>query len=664
MLKFKKIKKNMIKYRPEIDGLRTIAILPVLFFHLGYDWISGGYLGVDVFFVISGYLITIVLTTKISDGNFSMFEFWTRRVKRLFPALLFVILFFLIIYPLFIFKPNIKELSNDINPAIFSYFNYHALSHFGDYWGVAAEKSYFLHTWSLSVEEQFYLIYPFFLFLVYKYFKNYIIALVTITILSFTLYVYFLNTNKDYAFYLLPCRVWELSVGGILSLINIKKFFKNNFLKTIILLIGLIFILASYFISTFINNRYGIGSFIAVAGTGIILSLCSEKDFLGKILSTKPFVYIGNISYSLYLWHWPIIVLFGSLSFQLSSYNKHYINLAIIILTVLFSIISYHFIENNTRKAKHTLKLVIVLIIAAISLKLYYKSDNFNVFYKSKYNQVKYYLKYYDISSTPVNLDNYKELLYDVYLPNKNPIHKNAFKEKGIITMVDDRNPKLILLGDSHGVMWANLLNEVCDSLKISRSFYTSNASNPFFNIKNLEAQEGNEYYNPKERIDYAKSIVQNIKKWKPEILVIACRWDGITDNKKREFLDLLHYLHSNEIKVILFNQPPVLEFMVDNNASQYFTFLGINPVKGYNYLKNTNNEKTKTGNSYIQDLKNIFNNVEIYDVYSNMVKDKKIIVSNNKEIYYFDDDHLSYEGTKFHKNNVMKLLTSEFNKE
>src|SRR6478735_6571108 len=110
--------KDLIKYRPEIDGLRTIAILPVIFFHLGYNWIKGGYFGVDVFFVISGFLITTVLTSKISDGNFSMLEFWTRRVKRLFPALLSVVLFFLIICPIIIFKPNVKEFANDIYPAI------------------------------------------------------------------------------------------------------------------------------------------------------------------------------------------------------------------------------------------------------------------------------------------------------------------------------------------------------------------------------------------------------------------------------------------------------------------------------------------------------------------------------------------------------------------
>lgn len=646
-----------MKYRPEIDGLRAIAILPLILFHLGYKWISGGYLGVDVFFVISGYLITKLLVTDLYDGNFRMFYFWTRRVKRLLPTMLTVVLFFLIICPFILFKPNIRAFSSDIIPAIFSYFNMYALSHFGDYWGTTAEKSYFLHTWSLSVEEQFYLIYPPILFLIFKYFKKFIIPLLIITVLSLTFYTYFITTNKDYAFYLLPSRIWELSIGGIVSLLSDKVLIKNNRLKNFILFIGIFLILVSYLIPTFVNSNNAICTFLSVAGAGIILGLCNQKDYLGKILSTKPLVYFGRISYSLYLWHWPIIVLFGVFSIQLSKYNNHYINIFIFIVTVLLSVLSFHFIENKTRNAKYTLKLVLALMTSTISLSLYYKSNNFNIFYDSQYNQVKYHSRYYDISPTQPNLENYKALIHNVFIPERKEIYKNAFKEEGITTIVDGRPPKLMLLGDSYGVMWANLVNEICDSLKISRSFYTSNGVKPYFNIKNIDNQKGNKFYSRKERIDYARSVVKNIEKWKPEILIIACKWSNSGD--KEELLNLLNYLTSKSIKIVIFNQPPKLEFIGDNNASQYFTYLGINPVKGFHYINTPNNEMTKLENDHIKHLKKKYNNLDIYDVYSTMTKGKKMIVSNNKELFYFDDDHLSYEGTKFHKNNILKLLTS-----
>ncbi|NOT93102.1 SGNH hydrolase domain-containing protein [Ferruginibacter sp.] len=177
-------------------------------------------------------------------------------------------------------------------------------------------------------------------------------------------------------------------------------------------------------------------------------------------------------------------------------------------------------------------------------------------------------------------------------MPDRNQIYKNAFKEEGIITIVDGKKPELMVLGDSHGVMWANLLNEISDSLKISRSFYTANGSRPFFNIKNIDQQKGNKVYTQKEKCEYAKSVVKNIEKWKPKIFLIVCRWSNFNDEAKSELSDLLEYLNSKSIKVIMFNQPPVLEFLGDNNASQYLTFLGINPVNGYNYIKTTNNEK------------------------------------------------------------------------
>jgi peptidoglycan/LPS O-acetylase OafA/YrhL len=656
----KSMTKQTLKYRPEIDGLRTIAILPVILFHLGYNWVSGGFYGVDVFFVISGYLITTILVTKITAGNFTMFEFWARRVRRLLPVLLTVVLVFLLMYPFIVFKPDIKAVSSDINPAIFSYFNIYALFHFGDYWGASAEKSYFLHTWSLSVEEQFYLIYPFFLFFVHKYFKNFLIPLLVITFFSLTIYVCFLGTHKDYAFYLLPFRIWELSIGGILSLFSHRILIKNGMLKTFALAIGVALIIFSYFNPVLINNKNGYSAVFAVIGVGIILGLCNRQDFLGKILATKPFVYIGKISYSLYLWHWPIIVLFGSLSYQLAGYDKHFINLIIFSVTMLLSMLSYHFVENKTRNGKHTLKLVLALVILVVSISFYYKSDNFNIFYASKYDKVKSYIKYYDISPTPVDLEEYKALIYNVDMPNQKAVYKNAFKKNGIITVVDGRKPELMLFGDSHGVMWANVLNEVCDNLKISRSFYTANGTKPFFNIKDIDKQTSNEYFNAKERVEYAKSVLKNIETWKPKVIIIACRWDTITDDEKAEFLNFLNYLNSKSIKVILFSQPPMLEFVAENNASQYFSFLGIEPEKGLYYLATTNNEKTKIGNAFIRNLKKKYDNLEIYDAYSKMVKNGKNVVSKDKELFYFDDDHLSFQGTEFHKKYLLELLKRE----
>ena len=406
----------MIKYRAEIDGLRTVAVIPVILFHLGYSFINGGYYGVDVFFVISGYLITKILTDKIEDGTFSMYDFWIRRIKRLLPVLLTVIIFTLIIAPVLIFKPDVKDISKDVFPAIFSYFNFHALLDFGNYWGGKSEQSFFLHTWSLSVEEQFYLVYPFFLFFAYKYFKKFILPIFVLTICSFCLFLFYLKINKDVdtAFYMLPTRMWELSIGGMASLIrtdNFKFFFNNKLLP----ILGIFFIALSYF---FGGKTIGYAVVLPVIGSVFVILFCSQNDMIGKLLSAKPFVFTGKLSYSLYLWHWPVIILFKNLEYPLHHLNQQVINVLVIALTFMLSFLSYTYIENKTRNYSHTPKIVIAGIVIIAGIGLYFQS-NLNIYYDSKYSSQTYYVKYYDISPKQVKPEVNNPLSYCVATPER-----------------------------------------------------------------------------------------------------------------------------------------------------------------------------------------------------------------------------------------------------
>ena len=302
--------------------------------------------------------------------------------------------------------------------------------------------------------------------------------------------------------------------------------------------------------------------------------------------------------------------------------------------------------------------MVVGLIVVAISLSTYYNSNHFNIYYNSQFNQVKCHLMYFDICPKQFDLNPYKSNIHDIYLPKRLSKYTNAYKEDGIKTIVKSKAPELILFGDSHGAMWGKLINEICDSLTISRSFYTSNAVSPFFNIKNINEQKGNKYYSKEEKINYAKSLIRNIERWNPKIFIIACRW-GIRTYKE-DLLNLLDYLKSKSIKVIIFNQPPRLNFIGDNNASQYFTYLGVNPIKGLQFIKTSNKVLVNDGNNHFNGLKKKYDNLEVY---SKMTKDEEVIVSNGKKIYYLDDDHLSYEGTNYHRKSIVELLTTALNK-
>jgi peptidoglycan/LPS O-acetylase OafA/YrhL len=647
----------MIKYRTEIDGLRTIAVIPVILFHLGYSFVKGGYMGVDVFFVISGYLITKLLTDDIVNENFSMYRFWIRRVKRLLPLLLTVVLLTLIVAPLLVFKPFVKDITNDIFPAIFSYFNFHALYDFGNYWGGKAEQSFFLHTWSLSVEEQFYLLYPPFLFLSHKYFKNFVIPILTITILSFCLFFFYLKINKevDTAFYLLPTRIWELSIGGLAGVINLKKL-KALAITPLFPIAGICFIVCAYLLG---SKTIGYSVLLPVTGSVFIILFCTPNDIVGKILSSKLFVLIGKISYSLYLWHWGIIVLFKNLHFQLQDINHHFLNAFIITLTFLLSYLSYTFIENKTRNYQHTPKIVLAGIALIVGFAIYFQSPFYNPYYNSRYNQQDSYAEYYDISPTQTILQAFLDndnLRYNVTIPKKLQKYNDAYKKEGIITNEKNGKPKIMLIGDSHGVMWAKLINEISDEFNVSLSCYTSNGSNPFFNLKDINSQKGSALYTQTQRIDYAKSIIENIENWKPKLIVLVCRWERQNEETTSYLNELLSFLEKRNIKTLLFTQPPALNFMPDKNASQYFTYLDLNPIEGCNLI-NVNNSVVIKNNDYIKSLTLKYTNVVVYDVYENMTQDNKVKISLGKEALYFDDDHLSYYGTFIHKENISSII-------
>jgi len=642
----------MTKYRPEIDGLRTIAVFAVILFHLNSNFLIGGYYGVDVFFVISGYLITGILTKSIESGSFKMSDFWLRRVRRIFPILLVVTITTMVVSPFFLFKPSFYESLKDVIPAIFSYFNFHAYHNFGDYWGETADKSFFLHTWSLSVEEQFYLLYPFVLFLIHKYFKKFLVPLIIITLISFGLFFYFVNIKTKLVFYMLPFRIWELTMGGIITCLPTINF-KNKYYNNIPPILGLLLILTSYIFAATTISYIAI---LPIVGSFLIIYFSTEKDVLGKVLSSKVFVHFGKLSYSLYLWHWPIIVLYKNVAFRFLDINEFIICLMIMLITYLLSYFSYSFIETKLRGYKKTPKLVLVGIGLCIMYLAVYKTSYFSKYYLSSYNQQTIYAVYYDVTPKPEVIKKDNPRFYNTILPTRLAENQDAYKNQGIVQIVDDKNPETIILGDSHGVVWVKTLLDATKELKVSSSVYTTNGSKPFFNIKNLDDQIPNSFFTKQERIEFAKSIVKNIDTWKVKLVIMSCRWENLSPDNKSDFENLIEYLNKRNIKLLVINQPPLLSTIGNNNASQFISYLKINPVKGYNSILENQDEIIKS-NSYLDELSIKHENIFVFDVFNKLYKNGKAKISYNNDLLYFDDDHLSTMGTELFKENLKIVL-------
>ena len=342
----------MINYRKEIDGLRAIAVISVILHHANFvfsdkNWFVGGFIGVDIFFVISGYLITKIILKELGDTtSFNFHNFYERRARRILPMLFTVILVSIPFAWQILFHSNLIEYCKSILSSIFfssNFFFYFVTTEY------AAESSLlkpFLHTWSLGIEEQFYIIFPILLFLIFKFFKNYMLIFILIMIflgIQFSEVVG--NKNAELNFYLPTSRFWELLVGSLLAYLEIKsKIIRNRFTQ-FLPIIGIFLIFFSIIFFNFKNPHPGYLTLIPIIGTALVITYASSKDFVGVILSSNAFVRTGLISYSAYLWHFPIFAFIRLTDSNISNIEK----LISIILILILSNITYKFIEQPFR---------------------------------------------------------------------------------------------------------------------------------------------------------------------------------------------------------------------------------------------------------------------------------------------------------------------------
>lgn len=296
------------QYRSDIDGLRAVAVLSVLFFHCGFPAFSGGYIGVDIFFVISGYLITTIIVREIENNNFSIAKFYERRFRRILPALTVVIAVSLMIGFFLLSADGIIDLGfSVIATALFSsniLFYYES-----GYFDRMGEMKPLLHTWSLAIEEQYYIFFPLLLTLIAKInSKNFFIWLLILGAISLLGCVIFTDTTPSAAFYWLPTRAWEILIGSILAL-NVFPAPSKQFTREVGSIFGIGMIVFSIFVYTPETSFPGLAALLPTVGVAFVIYCGSGgSSFVYKVLSFRPIVFIGLISYSMYLWHWPIIV--------------------------------------------------------------------------------------------------------------------------------------------------------------------------------------------------------------------------------------------------------------------------------------------------------------------------------------------------------------------
>ncbi len=335
-----------MQYRPHIDGLRTIAVLPVVLYHLGSPYITGGFIGVDVFFVVSGYLITSILLDDMDKERYSIFRFYQRRILRILPALSAVLLATFVLSGFLFFPSEQAETGKSIAAAAVFGANFFFWGDSG-YFAAPAETKPLLHMWSLAVEEQFYIFFPILLWFLYRSFpKRMLSVIMVLSIISFALCIVMTFRHQPTAFYLLPTRAWELGIGAGLAIWAQGRELRQG--SGLIALIGAVLVILPMFFLSSESLFPGWNAAPPVLGTALLL-WWGHQGWIGRVLSWAPMVYVGRTSYSLYLWHWPVIVFWKAYSGESLSALE-----MVLLGSVSFAlaVVSLHVIEKPFRTAK------------------------------------------------------------------------------------------------------------------------------------------------------------------------------------------------------------------------------------------------------------------------------------------------------------------------
>jgi peptidoglycan/LPS O-acetylase OafA/YrhL len=418
-------------FRKDIQGLRAIAVLFVFIFHLSSTYLPGGFIGVDMFFVISGYLISKIVQSKISDGQFKLLDFYIGRVKRIVPAYYFMFICAWIICMFIFVTPDLGKFKlSHFHSVLFNSNNY--LATVDNYFGASATENPFLHTWTLAVEMQFYFILPVLLLLI----RNVKALLIILFIISLSLFTYstieIYNGNKANVYFSLLARSPEFFIGVILALSRVEELtiIKKN--ASILSFIGIIILIASSVLFTESSLFPGILSLIPSLAIGLILISPSAK--INGFIANKNIAYIGEISYSLYLWHWPIMAFYRY-------HNERYeFTLAetfiVIILTIVASLISYYLIEKPFRRKNGYKFYLYISILAIINVFMIY----FTLHAKRMITDIpeRYILPSFGLQS-----------------------HGRFFEHVEIFGDTTYVGKRILLLGDSHALTFKPYLNQL-----------------------------------------------------------------------------------------------------------------------------------------------------------------------------------------------------------
>jgi peptidoglycan/LPS O-acetylase OafA/YrhL len=661
------------KYRPDIDGLRAIAVLSVVAFHAFPSWVKGGFIGVDVFFVISGYLISTIIFENLDKGTFSFSEFYSRRIRRIFPALLLVLIACFAFGWFALLADEYKQLGKHIAAGAGFLSNFILWNEAG-YFDNSAETKPLLHLWSLGIEEQFYIVWPLLLWFAWKRKFNLLTITVVVAVATFILNLKGVKQDMVATFYSPQTRFWELLSGSLLAWFTLYK--KDTFtgikskidvwlsrvvysekeecdgktLANVLSFLGLLLLLYGFWR---INKELvfpGKWALVPVLGAVLIITAGSKAWVNRTILSNKLAVWFGLISFPLYLWHWPILSFARIIESEVPSRN---IRIAAVVLSIALAWLTYKLVERpirfgNYSKVKVTVLVILMTIVGYVGFNTYVRDG-------------------YEFRNSIKSLVNNKNEL--IRTPS---IDDECLKYTGLVKPLfpycrftnANSDETIAVIGDSHAHVAYPGISEYLRSKGMNTVLLANSGCPPF-----LGSYTGSNQAEKDACKDRIEQLLDTVSQHKDIKRVFVFTRGPIYNTGTEPLTGTKDVTSGNKIPITEFVNSAQLSFDRLSKSGKLIFYITENPELSYSaescisrpfksLIRNCSVEK----NSVLErqaDYLSAFNNLKNVTIINSLSafcpKNSCTVFDDNGALLYADDDHLSVAGSKFQVNKLLK---------
>lgn len=664
-----------MRYRPEIDGLRAIAVLAVIFYHAGFHGFSGGYVGVDIFFVISGFLITSIIMRDLTTGRFSFAHFYERRARRILPALFLVMATSIPFAWLLLTPYQMKDYAQSMVSIPFFASNIFFFLKSG-YFEQASELKPLIHSWSLAVEEQYYIIFPFILILIHKWraAKIYIV-ICAIILLSLICAEWLKNYNESANFFLLPSRMWELGIGALLAIYFKGRDNSPRGAETLSCL-GIVMICGAVFLFNEHTPHPSLVTLVPVIGTALVIYAAREGTFVYKLLSLRGVVLLGLMSYSAYLWHQPIFA-FARLHIDAPLYSPIYGLL--ICLTFILSWYSWQYVEKPFRNKKRISRRTLILftVFASILFVGLGVIGHLKQGFPERYGAKVPYILAQQKQPHPY----YGQCLQNYHMRTLDEMKKICVYGNQIAQEID-----VIIWGDSHAAGLGYGLHQYLKETPLAALQLTARGCPSAPDITRKD--------NPKMRMECPKNAqkaLDIIKVLRPKYVLISTRWalhfesvrfdngeggkesgvsisiEDVMSGKEMAkpemkayyieyFTQLAAKLALQNTKLVLITQIPEAGWNVPNKSIRFIQQRNHDEVAT---LRSVYEQRNLWPSQMFEELKAV-ENIHIVNAADIYCDAEYCYNTENKIPYYADDDHLSMLGSQKAAPYILKSLGIE----